>query len=134
MTDCDICIGGDVDEIYAESGVIADKIAKRNLKCIECGSIINKGDLHEHAMGRDEYWGDADSQNHWDVYHTCFLCCEIRDVFACGQGFCYTTLWESMQEIAFPQLTTASKCFTKLSPKAKAFVMQCWRKWKGLAQ
>lgn len=41
-------------------------------------------------------------------------------------------LWEDMRELAFPSLTTASNCFTELSPAAKAFVLDRWRKWKGL--
>ena len=49
-----------------------------------------------------------------------------------GESWTYRTLWEDMRELAFPSLTTASNCFTELSPAAKAFVLDRWRKWKGL--
>ena len=131
MSGCDVCIGGGVDEVYAESAS-KDKRARRAHLCCECGSLIQKGAPHEHAAGRDEYWGDGDRQSGWDHYHTCALCTEIRKVFTCGESWTYRTLWEDMQELAFPVLTTASKCCTELSPAAKAFVLERWREWKGL--
>ncbi len=58
---------------------------------------------------------------------------ERGQLLACGDYVpANRTLWEDMRELAFPSLTTASNCFTELSPAAKAFVLDRWRKWKGL--
>jgi hypothetical protein len=85
MSGCDVCIGGDFDEVFAEYSIIESKPARKNAKCCECQIVIPRGQLHEHVAGRFEYWGDADSQNHWMTYHTCNLCAEIRQVFSCGE-------------------------------------------------
>lgn len=132
MSDCDVCIGTDLDETYSEYSTNV-KAARRDHACCECKSRIPKGQLHQHAIGRMEYWGDGDKQSEWDVYHTCLLCSEIRTVFSCGEGCIYGTLWDDMREYAFERLTTASPCFLELSSEAKAVVLDRWRKWKGLA-
>lgn len=132
MTDCGVCIGVDqLDDTFAESGRTV-KPARRNHVCYECGDEIKKGDSHEHAAGREEYWGDAVSQNDWLFYHTCLTCVEIRDIFSCGNSYYYGCLWSEMEEYVFPELTTANKCFQKLSAGAKEFLLGRWRKWKGL--
>jgi len=123
MSGCDVCIGtSDVEsmKMYSQNIVKARKPAK----CCECRRPINKGDKYEYVKGR--YDGD------WYVYRTCALCVEIRTVFTCGKGFYFETLWEDMADYAFERLTTASECFTQLSPAAKAFVLERWRNWKGL--
>jgi hypothetical protein len=133
VTDCGVCIGTDsLDETYAEYSTVEGKRAKRPVKCYECAGIIPKGESHEHAIGRMEYWGDATDQQGWSIHHVCNVCVEIRDAFTCGNSWYYGSLWEEMTEYVFPELTTANKCFRKLSTEAKQTLLIRWRKWKGL--
>lgn len=123
MSDCDVCIGiDDVDSIDLIEE--ATRKARKPHKCCECQLPIPIGATYQHVVGR--YDGEI------CVYDTCAICVEIRAVFTCGRGWYYESLWDEMRERAFEHLTTASKCFTKLSPEAKAFVLERWRKWKGL--
>ena len=121
---CDVCIGVDsLDEPFQFHSVETRKARKAH-KCCECGLEIKPGARYEHVIGK--YDGT------FDIYDTCSLCVEIRDVFTCGNCWYYGQLWEEMREYAFERLTTASECFRELSPEAKAFVLERWQKWKGL--
>lgn len=123
MSGCDVCIGsGDYDGFdWANTET---RKARRPHTCCECHGSITPGQQYEHTTGG--YYGDISR------YKTCMMCVEIRNVFACGKSWLYECLWEDMKEYAFDRLTTASECFTKLSPAAKAFLLDRWRKWKGL--
>jgi hypothetical protein len=126
MSTCDVCIGGGYDYDGSYDFFSTERVrARKPHRCEECHQIIPVGSVYERHSGKfdgDFYSGKA-----------CLLCAEIRDVFSCGDSYEYGTLWELMREIAFPQLTTASECFTELSAAAKARVLEEWRKWKGLA-
>lgn len=53
--------------------------ARKQHRCCECGSDINKGDIYEYVFG---VWdGDASS------YHTCEKCSDLRHSLS-GLGFC----------------------------------------------
>ena len=124
MTTCDVCISGwdgDEADLYNESF----PKARRPHTCCECGSPIEPGAKYHRVAGKWEYL-----DVHVTVYRTCMLCHEIRDVFSCGRGFVFESLWEDMQEYAFERLTTASPCFTKLSAAAKQYVLERWNQWK----
>ena len=123
MSDCDVCIGLSGIEVYEPCNVDR-RIARRNWRCCECDRFISPGASYEHVRGCMD--------GRWYTHRTCPLCVEIRDVFRCGEGFYYEMLWDTMQEDAFEHLTTASPCFRELSPEARAFVLERWRKWKGL--
>jgi hypothetical protein len=124
MSDCDVCIGTDsLDESFDFFHVDKRK-ARKPHKCCECGMEIPLRAVYEHVIGK--YDGE------FQKYDTCSICVDIRDVFTCGNSWYYGKLWEEMQEYAFDRLTTASPCFMKLGPEAKAFVLERWRKWKGL--
>ncbi len=125
MSDCEVCIGIDNPDDYAEVCESAVKTARRAHKCCECGAEIKARDSYEHTVMK--YEGE------WLSYKTCLLCVEIRTVFTCGKSWLFTTLWDDMREYAFDSLTMASKCFVKLSPEAKTFTLARWRAWKGLA-
>lgn len=121
MSDCEVCIGGfdgDYAEIYSDRWFKARKVAK----CCECRGEIKPGDRYESVSMR--YEGE------WLRYRTCAPCHEIREVFTCGKGFMFESLWEDMEEYVFPVLTTATKCFQKLSADSKAFLLDRWQKWK----
>jgi hypothetical protein len=124
MSDCDVCIGSS-DGGNAEFSETVTRKSRKPFVCCECHRTTPKGDLYEICHMR--YEGE------WLVYRTCSLCVEIRNVFTCGKGWTFECLWESMRDYAFEKLTTACKCFMKLSPEAKAFTLERWRKWKGLA-
>jgi len=125
MSGCDVCIGGhDYDgfiEFY-DSKVVK---ARKSHTCIECRGEIKIGESYEYASGKCE--GQI-----WQA-HTCEPCAEIRTVFSCGGPQVHGELWQDFEDAdVFERLTTASECFTQLSPKSKAFLLDRWRKWKGL--
>lgn len=122
MSECDVCIGGcdDPMEMISES----TPTCRLPFKCCECRREIAKGEKYEKMVGR------YDGQ--FLTYRTCLLCVEIRTIFCCGEGWMFESLWDDMREYAFERLTTASPCFTKLSAKAKAFVLERWQEWKGV--
>ncbi len=124
MTDCDVCIGVDSLEDTFEWSETQTRTARKPHKCCECGNVIAKGQKYEHVVWKFE--------GEFGKYDTCALCVEIRTVFTCGQSWYFEQLWEEMAEYAFERLTTASKCFRELSPEAKEFTLERWRKWKGL--
>ena len=124
MSGCDVCIGVDsIDEAF-EFSHTEMRTARKPHKCCECGEAISPGFRYEHVIGK--YDGGI------STYNTCHLCVEIRMVFTCGNCWYFGQLWEEMSDYGFENLTTASPCFQELSPEAKGFVLEQWRKWKGL--
>lgn len=123
MSECDVCIGGCDDPME----MIAERIVtcRKSFRCCECRREIQPGEQYEKHVGR--YDGQL------LTYRTCLLCVEIRTVFSCGKGWMYESLWDDLREYGFEHLTTASPCFTKLSAAAKAFTLERWREWRGLA-
>ncbi len=122
-TDCGVCLGGwdgDSAEVYNEYILKARKPAK----CGECRKTIEPGEQYEKV--KMLYEGD------WLTYRTCAECREIRNVFSCGKGWLFESLWEDMRENVLPILTTANQCFQKLSPASKLKVLDEWKKQKGL--
>jgi hypothetical protein len=120
---CDVCIGtSDYDpaDVYSVSVVKA----RKPHRCCECRQVIQPGIQYERVSML--YDGE------WQRYDTCESCMEIRNVFACGEGWLFTTVWDDIREYVFPELTTASECFRELSAVGKQRVMDEWRKWKGL--
>jgi hypothetical protein len=120
MSDCNICLGdyeGDLPSAYWEQW----RVAKKEHKCCECGKPISKGQ-------RYEYWRCVDG-GEFSVYKTCEICQEIRTAFHCNGSWTFTTLWEEIEEILFPEMTTG--CLEKLtSAAAKNFLLMRWNEWK----
>jgi hypothetical protein len=121
MSDCDTCITA-VDADWATWEDVQVVRARKEHQCEECGTVIRPGGWYERYTGM---W-DGEIGRH----KTCALCVEVRTVFVCGGAWLFGCLWDDMEEVVFPVLTTANKCFEKLSPAAKAFVLDRWRKWK----
>ena len=121
---CNVCIASveDVDNEFASE---TTRRARKPHRCCECDQTIQPGAAYRYFVGK--------SNGRMFTTKTCALCAEIRDVFTCGQDYMFTTLWESMREEAFPDLTTASECFRDLSPETKAGVLDRWVPWKRLA-
>jgi hypothetical protein len=121
---CDVCIGQDCDDGVVETLSDSFPKARKPHTCYECSRPINPGEIYHRFVGK---W-----EGELQRFDTCYLCHEIRAVFSCGEGWIWGQLWEDMQELAFPHLTTATDCFQELSPPAKAFVIERWQRWKGL--
>lgn len=122
---CDVCLWGpdDIENDFSSETILR---ARKQHRCSECARVIEPGQQYERAVGKSD--GSV-----WTI-KTCLTCSEIRKVFYCnGTGWYYGSLWEDMGDQAFDRLTTASPCFTQLSPIAKDKVMEEWRKWKGLS-
>ncbi len=124
---CNVCIGGDFADCDGgfDFSRITNPKAKKPHRCGECRRSIEKGQVYERFVGKFD--GAIFSQS------TCLECAEISRAFSCEVPPPYGGLWSEMCDYAFPELTTASECFQKLSPSAKAFCLQRWREWKGLA-
>jgi hypothetical protein len=121
MSDCDVCIG-EVDFDPADWKSIRTLRARKAHRCCECQGEIAPGQTYEnYVLGSD---GTISR------YKTCAMCVEIRSAFCCDGSWLFETIWDEMTEYVFPALTTAHKCFAKLSPAAKEFLLQRWRKWK----
>jgi len=119
---CNVCIGSEPD-CYAEFYSVDLVKARKPHKCYECRMEIPVG--AEYMKHAGKWDGDFCS------FTICLLCSEIASKFACDDGAAaFGTLWEEMRDYAFPELTTASECFAKLSPQAKQFVLDRWVKWK----
>jgi hypothetical protein len=124
MSDCNVCIGTS-DYEHASFYEQETRMARKPHKCCECREEIPRGTSYEHVVGK---W-DGD----FSTYKTCASCVAIRTAFTCGEGWMFKSLWDDMREIAFPELTTASKCLRDLSPADRTRVILKWQQWKGLA-
>jgi hypothetical protein len=125
VSDCGVCIGGDVEgvcDFYAASVVKA----RKPHRCCECGRSITPGTNYKYVSGK--YEGE------FFTCKTCLPCDEILRVFSCGGSVMHECLWEDMRDYVFDQLTTANECFRKLSPPAKEFLLIKWQQWKGLGK
>ena len=121
---CNVCLWA-ADDVHNRFFVASEVRARTSHECCECRQPIPSGSRYRREVGKSD---DGEMFS----YKTCVICAEIRDVFTCGNAFYFTTLWDEMEQQAFPELTTASECFVDLSPAAKAVVMDRWRAWKGL--
>jgi hypothetical protein len=121
---CGVCIGGGRDydgspEFYS----MKDVVARKEHVCGECGRAIPKGAMYERVSGKFD--GDLFSEK------TCMDCAHIRDGLSCDEGVPHGILWQEIRNI-FPHFTTG--CLNKVeSASAKAYLLQRWREWKGLA-
>jgi hypothetical protein len=122
MSDCTVCIGGGSDDVMDFAQQTFPKAYKPH-RCCECGRLIQTGTKHE------KYTGKYDGG--WDTYRTCMDCVYIRDGLRCGQSWMFGGLWEDIDQI-WPEITTA--CLNRIeTASAKAYLVERWRIWKGLA-
>lgn len=121
---CNVCLDGADGDVANEFFHVTHVKARKEHRCVECRQLIPVGAEYARESGKGD--GGIFTEK------TCATCFEIRATFTCGRGYFFGTLWEDMTEQAFPWLTTASNCFTELSPAAKGVVMDRWRTWKGL--
>lgn len=113
-------IGGGSDfaaSVYERS---TPRAAKAH-QCAECECEITRGVRHEYVKG---LW---DGQ--WRSYRTCTLCVEIRDHFACEDGFLHGEVWSDLECNLFPTMVCGGRCMRGLSPAAKACLIERRLAW-----
>jgi hypothetical protein len=76
--------------------------AAKEHECSECSAKIAKGERYERV---DAMW-DGD----WSMFKTCLLCVEIRNHFACGNGWCFGEVWNQLEENFFPDMKAGGPC------------------------
>lgn len=95
--------------------------ARKLYCCYECNEDIVAGAQHERVTGK---WDGVVS-----THRTCLSCVEIRNHFACGQGWIFGELWSQLAENFFPGMTAGGPCFLGLSPAAKARLFDRRLRW-----
>lgn len=121
---CEVCIGGGDYDGANEFEFSGSSMARKPHRCCECRRVIEAKEVYHIFTAK--YDGVITRSK------TCAQCEDIRAVFSCGESAVLGELWEAMEYAAFPNLTTASECFTELSAASKAFILDKWREWKGL--
>jgi len=119
MLCCPLSGGDDADhpKFFTQERVVA----RKDHRCSECGETIPKGDKYERVTG---LWGDS-----IDTFKTCLSCVEIRDHFACGNGFIFGQVWEDIENNFFPDMKAGGPCFEGLSPEARGRLFELRLKW-----
>jgi hypothetical protein len=95
--------------------------ARKEHRCGECSETIAPGSRYERVTG---VWDGRP-----DTLKTCLSCVEIRDHFACGNGFTYGQLWEDIEANMFPDMVAGGPCLERLSPAAKARLFAARVEW-----
>lgn len=101
--------GGDGDG--PSCSTISTRKARKEHRCCECSETILPGQQYEHISG---IW-----DGHPSDHKTCLSCAEIRDHFACEDGFEIGTLWEQLEENFLPDMRAGGPCMEGLSAEAK---------------
>lgn len=130
MPDCDVCIGGDWNDVDGAIQDIEDVTLDADHKCLECGDLLAAGTVAERGD-----WSDIDDEEGEEAEpyyrYTCLACANIRSAYSCGQVEMYGVLWESLSEVS-DDLKMAGECWDSLTAPAKAKLLAKWREWKGL--
>jgi hypothetical protein len=103
--------------------VISTRIltAAKPHRCSECGEPMPRGTKHELQKAM---WDER-----WYSMRTCLLCVEIRDHFACGEGYIYGEVWNQLEENFFPDMKAGGPCMEGLSPQAKRYLIDRRMAW-----
>lgn len=123
-TGCDVVIGESGGEYPPEYYLRRIVTARKKYRCYECERPIVAGQRYERVVGKWD--GCADSHT------TCLDCVALAEAFGDGNRF-HGALWEELTEQLLPEMSTA--CLDKIDParpSAKAYLLERWRKWKGL--
>ncbi len=95
--------------------------ARREHHCCECGEVISVGQQYE------KYGLVYDRSA--ETFKTCLSCVEIRDHFACGNGWIFGEVWSQLEGNFFPEMKAGGPCMEGLSPAAKARLFERRLKW-----
>jgi len=77
--------------------------------------------MHERVTGK---WDQS-----VDTHRTCLSCVEIRDHFACGNGWIFGSVMTDLEENFFPDMMAGGPCMDGLSPAAKARLFELRLQW-----
>lgn len=105
-----VCVLVDVDE-PPELHSSKTRVARKKHECGECGGSIEPGEQYEHFAGLND--------GRWWSAKTCAPCVEIRSVLMC-EGWLFGTLWDDIEEQAFPEFAHVGvfECLAQLESKA----------------
>src|SRR5678816_828503 len=95
--------------------------ARKPHRCTECKDEIPAGAKYELISG---IWDGRPER-----YKTCLLCVEIRNHFACGNGWLFGHLWSDLADNFFPDMKAGGPCMHGLSPEAKARLFERRTAW-----
>lgn len=96
-------------------------VARKPHTCTECGEQIQPKTAYEQVTG---CW-----DHRWSTYKTCASCVEIRDHFACDNGWLFGQLWSDLADNFFPDMKAGGPCMEGLSPEAKGRLFERRMKW-----
>lgn len=96
-------------------------VARKEHRCTECRKPIVKGEKYELAKG---CWDGS-----WSTFKTCLLCVEIRNRFACQEGWLFGEVWNQLEENFFPEMAAGGPCMEGLSPQAKQKLIDMRMEW-----
>jgi hypothetical protein len=113
-------LGGGDDAPPTTFGSCVVKAAKDH-RCTECRETIPKGSKYERVKG---LWDGS-----WSTFKTCLSCVEIRDHFACENGWLFGEVWSQIEENFFPDMKAGGPCMAGLSPGAKDRLFTLRMKW-----
>jgi len=99
-------------------------VARKPHSCCECSEEIPRGARHERVNAK---WRDFGS--HIQTMRTCMLCVEIRDHFACGEGYMIGEVWNQLEENFFPDMKAGGPCMEGLSPEGKRKLVDARMEW-----
>lgn len=127
MSDCDFCIGGEIDEPLRDYRCVVTDSGEP-FTCYECNRLFPAGTPREMATGDPDYiTGIPDF-----AVETCMDCHHIATALCCRDRL-HGSLWDDA-EAAFDEMPFSEGCLAKVeTTSAKTFLQQRWRKWKGLA-
>jgi hypothetical protein len=110
--------GGDEGPSCSTTKIVT---ARKPYTCCECHEPIPQNQKYEYFTG---IWDGSPS-----MYRTCLSCAEIRNHFACKNGWTFEMLWEQLEEYFFPDMKAGGPCMKGLSPEAKARLFERRLKW-----
>ena len=110
MSNCG-CIYVDCDW-YAEEYIEDQVVAKKSVRCSECGNLITRGEEHIKATYQDD-------EEKWRTRRTCLDCQSIIDEFFCD-GHKFNAVWTNVKEHVYDlEGQISSECLLNLTPKAR---------------
>jgi hypothetical protein len=127
VSDCGVCIGGEGEPIQDYDIGLAT--ARKGYRCTECGRMIQKGIEHEVVTGRYE--------GTYIRWRTCMDCRHISSGLSC-EGRIHGTLWTDLEGSGHGDEYAAfanfnESCVSKVeTASAKQYLVDRWKKWKGL--
>ena len=118
MTCCPLSSGdGDACSFYSQTTVAA----RKEHQCCECREVIASGARYEKVVG---CWDGI-----FSTYKTCMSCVEIRNHFACGNGWLFECLWDDLETNFFPDMKAGGPCMEGLSPAVKQRLIDKRMEW-----